>query len=72
MSLLSREFQRQEVPGLKTFLTDQVSYEHQVFFRYIWVVSHETYEYSSKGIRFTVLNVTGVTIAPNGKTTFWN
>jgi hypothetical protein len=34
------------------------------------VVSHKTYEYSSKGIRFTVLNVMVVTIALNDKPTF--
>jgi hypothetical protein len=65
MSLLSREFQRQEVPGLKTFLTDQVSYDPQLL-----CPVHETYVYSSKGIRFTVLNVMGVSIALNDKTTF--
>lgn len=35
-------------------------------------VPHEIYEYSSKGIRCTALNVTGVSIALNDQTTFWN
>ena len=66
MSLLSREFQNQEVPALKTFLTDQVCYNHRLF------VLYETYEYSSKGIKFTVLNAMVVSIVLNVKPTSLN